>query len=295
MLAVPGLLIGLLVIGLYAPAQAGDDEAAMEEQPDYVGTATCLMCHDSYKEGYLKTRHALTLGDKKAKPKDQGCEMCHGPGGAHMDLIGEDSGERGIRSFKGEGARKDYYKTCFHCHSPSKPEDEWTESGHFGGGILCASCHTMHDRQNPSQLFKENIEETCYSCHTSIKIQFETGRSHHPLKEETACLACHDPHGEPDELMRTETLEITCAKCHLDKVGPFAYQHLGGNSDYGEGCMNCHNPHASSHLNMLRLDSRALCLSCHTEMASHNVGKTCWGSGCHSQIHGSNRNLLFRY
>jgi len=289
------VLAALMLVLLSAVALAGDDSTEKADEPEFVGTATCLMCHEDYKAGYLKTRHALTLGARKAKPKDQGCEMCHGPGSAHMDMADGESGQRGIRAFSGKTAKADYYKTCFRCHAAEMPADRWVESEHAGGGILCSSCHTMHNRANGSQLFKKDIEETCYACHTATRLQFETGRSHHPLKEETACLSCHNPHGERDDLMRSEMLENQCAKCHQDKVGPFIYQHLDSDSDFGESCQNCHNPHASSHLNMLRLDTRALCLSCHSEMASHNIGQTCWGSGCHSQIHGSNRNLLFRY
>jgi predicted CXXCH cytochrome family protein len=86
---------------------------------------------------------------------------------------------------------------------------------------------------------------------------------------------------------------MKCAKCHPDRTGPFIYQHLSGTSDFGEGCLSCHNPHASANINLLKANGRALCLSCHTDMADHKGAATCWTSGCHSQIHGSNDNMLF--
>ncbi len=299
------LLIIAALVALLPILAIGDDEPveepSPEEQPaqveevqaDYIGTTNCLMCHADYKDGFLLTRHALSLGNPKARPAEQGCEQCHGPGSLHTEAIGNESGERGIFVFAGDRADEQYLSTCLKCHVTRIDSDDWTDSEHKASGLQCASCHDVHNGKYNHQLLKESSLDLCYSCHTSMKTQFEASRSHHPLKDDTGCTICHNPHGEPVDFLATEMLNDTCGKCHADTAGPFIYQHLGGTSDMGEGCLSCHMPHSSGNLNLLKLNGRALCLSCHTEMAEHKGAVTCWTSGCHSQVHGSNDNLLF--
>ena len=293
----------LILVPVFAFGEEADEEStdAVGEQPvvevesvsDYVGTMSCLMCHEDYKIDFLMTRHALSLGDEYAKPSEQGCEQCHGAGSLHMESIGNESGDRGINLFADDKAEEQYLATCLECHDAKIDTNNWMEGYHKEADLWCASCHDVHSRENSFQLKYEKSEELCYSCHTSIKSQFVAGRSHHPLRDDKGCVICHNPHGEPDDLLATEMLEDVCGKCHSDTVGPFIYQHLTGTSDMGEGCFNCHMPHSSGNLNLLKANGRALCLSCHTELGEHKGAATCWTSGCHSQVHGSNDNILF--
>lgn len=294
-------IIAIFPIFVFGENGSEDENGDTEEQPvvveestaEYVGTMNCLMCHEDYKEGFLKTRHSLSLGDTKAKPEEQGCEQCHGAGSLHMEMLGNEPGDRGIFLFADDKADEQYLSTCLECHDSRIDSDIWMEGYHWEAELECASCHDVHDREFDYQLKMETSLELCYSCHTSIKSQFEAGRSHHPLRDDKGCVICHDPHGEPYDMLYTETLEDVCGKCHADTAGPFVYQHLTGTSDVGEGCFSCHASHSSGNLNMLKASGRALCLSCHTEWSDHKGAATCWTSGCHSQIHGSNDNLLF--
>jgi DmsE family decaheme c-type cytochrome len=292
------ILLPIVAFGENASEEEGItelEEAVIDEEPtaEYTGTMNCLMCHEDYKEGFLLTRHALSLGDEKAKPADQGCEQCHGPGSLHLESIGNEPGERGIYAFIEDKADDQYLATCLRCHEAKIDSDSWLEGYHRTADIQCTNCHDAHSREYDYQLKEETSLKLCYTCHSTFKIQFEASRSHHPLKDDSGCTICHNPHSEPDSLLRTETLEDVCGQCHPDTVGPFIYQHLSGTSDFGEGCMNCHTPHSSGHLNLSKVNGRALCLSCHTELSDHKGGATCWTSGCHSQVHGSNDNLLF--
>ncbi len=295
----------LLIIPVFVFGDSEDTEGASEEGlmspelqeelfgADYTGTASCLMCHEDYKDGFLKTRHALSLGDKKAMPKDQGCEQCHGPGSQHVDMIGNESGDRGIFAYINDAAEGQFADNCLRCHAARINKADWLDARHTTEGIYCTGCHTVHDAEYDYQLKYATSLDLCYSCHTTVRPLFETSRSHHPLDDDTGCVICHDPHGEPDTMFYSESLELKCGKCHADRVGPFIYQHLSGTSDFGEGCLSCHMPHASANINMLKANGRALCLSCHTDLADHKGAATCWTSGCHSQIHGSNNNMLF--
>ena len=72
-----------------------------------------------------------------------------------------------------------------------------------------------------------------------------------------------------------------------------------------EGCTVCHNPHGSINLKMLTQPDPNLCLRCHAQVQGPGVARgqlyigkvnhtsflqmgTCWSSGCHTAIHGSN-------
>jgi hypothetical protein len=54
---------------------------------DFVGTDTCAGCHDVQHARFLKTPHATLLSDPSWKGKVTGCESCHGPGKAHVELM----------------------------------------------------------------------------------------------------------------------------------------------------------------------------------------------------------------
>jgi predicted CXXCH cytochrome family protein len=84
-----------------------------------------------------------------------------------------------------------------------------------------------------------------------------------------------------------------------------------------EGCITCHNPHGSINRKMLVDADPNLCLRCHAQsqtlsdaISSPAVGHiliggvdhtdflrqaTCWASGCHTAVHGSNVDPFLRY
>ncbi|MEO7995446.1 MAG: cytochrome c3 family protein [bacterium] len=136
-------------------------------------------------------------------------------------------------------------------------------------------------------------ERFCLSCHTDTSLDFKL-RSHHPLEEnQMSCSSCHDPHAKEvkgeDLIRKTNGL---CESCHGDYAGPFLFDHpVVHDVSMGDGCLTCHNAHGSSHDHLLKIDNRGLCLQCHTDkddvgVFGHYSG-TCWASGCHSQVHGS--------
>ena len=80
-----------------------------------------------------------------------------------------------------------------------------------------------------------------------------------------------------------------CVTCHGNVAGPFVYEHDPVVGLTGEGCMECHRPHGSNNPKLLTTFSRGACAQCHTDKANnHFPGRTCWQSGCHVAIHGSN-------
>ncbi|HCF05024.1 MAG TPA: cytochrome C [Desulfomicrobiaceae bacterium] len=133
------VLLGLVLVGLTLPALAQENR--------YVGSQACADCHEaqyaSYKANSKKAHssrtvqqmasdlteeelkscfacHATGYGspggfvsfEKTPDLADAGCEVCHGPGGAHVDSGGDTS------LIKGRGAIR--VEDCMGCHTPER-------------------------------------------------------------------------------------------------------------------------------------------------------------------------------
>ncbi len=125
------------------------------------------------------------------------------------------------------------------------------------------------------------------------------------------CVQCHDPHGldikKPVGGLAMARLNQICAPCHRDQSRPFVFEHPA----LREGCTTCHAPHGSVSSKLLRERDVNLCLKCHAQIQGNLVpGETfigqvphnqflrmgtCWSSGCHTAVHGSNMSRLLLY
>src|SRR4051812_8487794 len=91
-----------------APAKAAAPKA------EYVGTETCLGCHDDATKELGKTVHWKS-SHPRSPAANMGCESCHGPGSRHIEDPGDDTS---IRKFDKMAAR-DVSATCRTCHTAS--------------------------------------------------------------------------------------------------------------------------------------------------------------------------------
>lgn len=116
---------------MYTYRESAAPKAALVEElgAEYIGAASCLMCHEGYKEKYLGTLHALSLGEKYAPPSDTGCAACHDPHGSanHAQL-----------KISGNGL-------CLQCH---------TDRTNHKPGRTCwtAGCHSQVHGSNQNSL-----------------------------------------------------------------------------------------------------------------------------------------------
>jgi DmsE family decaheme c-type cytochrome len=276
----------------------GQEFSAVQGAP-FIGSQECTYCHKELKTDFLHTAHARTLLSDKLPLDSQGCEMCHGAGGAHAVLRSRGT----IFAFDWKDS-KNADQICLRCHTWLTSDHEWLRTSHSKAGVSCVKCHNphqAHDENNERFLLVSQQDRLCATCHRDAANEF-TRFSHHPVRMDKGqepgasamhCTSCHDVHsGTERAMLATRRVSDTCAKCHADKAGPFVFEHMGAQEGIGEGCMTCHAQHGSLSPTLLIADGRALCMQCHTDQAQHNFPMTCWTSGCHSDVHGSNHSFL---
>jgi DmsE family decaheme c-type cytochrome len=261
---------------------------------EFVGEATCAGCHDSEAKGLATTLHGKARDARTPAASGHSCEVCHGPGQAHVD-----SGDpTKIKRFE-TLAPREASAICLSCHNKAS-HAQWQGSMHDARNLSCTTCHSVHNPKSPtSQLKTATTMQTCVSCHkTEVAKQERSG--HMPLREgKMDCGSCHNPHGSTNVRMLKigNSVNETCVSCHAEKRGPFLWDH----APVREGCNTCHDPHGSNNDRMLVAKLPMLCQRCHigarhpstiydaTQLAARSnrlIGRGC--VNCHSQIHGSN-------
>ena len=283
----PLAVVGLaLVLGFAAngaaqaakPAPAAPAVAAAESE--FVGTDTCVQCHEEVVKDWKLTPHAAS---------SKGCEGCHGGGKAHVDAGGD---KTKIKVFKTLSARESS-ATCMECHNKAG-QKHWMGSTHDSRNIACTTCHNPHPKGGmvPKALLVKPQALLCTSCHLQKKAQL-LRPGHMPLREgQMQCTSCHNPHGTPNDKMLLQTsVNQNCYTCHAEKRGPFLWEH----APVRENCLNCHDAHGSINDKMLKVKMPLLCQQCH-QTSSHPgpaypaQSRYAFNQGClhcHPAIHGS--------
>ena len=307
-------LPGAIVTGAYASGpQAKPATPAPKADGDYVGSDTCITCHDDQNRRIKDTPMGKVLLAHPRTPAEQrGCESCHGPGKAHVEAGGgkETIPVRFTRDAK--SSVEEQNSTCLSCHSKGN-RLFWTGSPHQSRAVSCVDCHTVHYGSIPEKLEKQRISsdarynspltdvagikkqqpELCLTCHQMRRAQLQRS-SHMPYREgKVTCTSCHNPHGSPNPSQLIQaTVNENCLSCHTERRGPFLWEH----PPVMENCANCHEAHGSNNPQLLKVRMPRVCDSCHVTsrhptqpqpLASvKNFNRGC--TNCHVQIHGSN-------
>ena len=246
------LLAALSLAGFLLVSCAGVQRTVLAppgiEGAHFTGNKTCFECHTNITRGFSASPHARLHVEGARMQEASGCESCHGPGSRHVAAGG------------GRGK---------FIHNPGRDA------------------------------------ATCFTCHLQTHAEFNLPQHHPVLEHRMNCVQCHDPHGadimQPAGGLALSRLNQQCAPCHREQSQPRVYEHEA----MREGCTACHNPHGSIHAKMLAERDNNLCLKCHaqTQGASLAAGEfvigkiphsqlmsrgSCWSSGCHTAVHGSN-------
>lgn len=272
------------------------NRAGGQTNVEYIGTDTCLECHDTVIHSLEKTPHAQ-VSSTKGSVSVGSCESCHGPGSIHM----EDPEVKGsIRSFN-LTSNEETAAVCLSCHGNSTRFQDFRNEKHYLTGESCTACHTLHQNQPRGKLLSDTPEKLCFQCHQEKEAAFALPY-HHKVKEgRMTCWSCHDPHNTEVSSQRIgpQAIYQRCVSCHPSQKGPFTYEHLSVNTGR---CGVCHRPHGSENARLLkRTNQYLLCIECHSgpslsaqllgpktprfHITSKSTYQNC--TICHTRIHGS--------
>ena len=214
-------------------------------------------------------------------------------------------------------------QACADCHQPIVRQSFASPHAHLlldltniPGGISCESCHGPGSKHvevaNANFIINPRKDpNACFRCHDRTAAEFQLP-SHHPVIEgHMSCDQCHDPHGGditgPGHGLAMARMNENCATCHHAETKPFIFEHPA----MREGCATCHDAHGSINRMMLTQADNNLCLRCHAQVQGPGAAGdfyigavphrallqmgTCWSSGCHTAVHGSDIDPRLRY
>lgn len=254
------LLLGLAGLGSAALNSCSTGPLSLTTAPEIQGAAfagdkSCAECHTNICRVFPASPHARIRLEDSKAAGQTGCESCHGPGSLHI-AAGGGRGKFIVNPGKSPGA-------CFECHRP-------------------------------------------------VEAEFRLPQHHPVLEQKMSCVQCHDPHGrdifKPAGGLALARPNESCGQCHREQTRPFVFEHPA----LREGCTACHNVHGSVNAKLLTQRDSNLCLRCHAQVQGPSVARgqfyignvdhtsflrmgSCWSSGCHTAVHGSNLDIRLRY
>ncbi len=196
--------------------------------------AKCASCHVS---GYEPKRPVGGRGPRMTyRALGVHCEMCHGPGAAHV-------------AFHKQGAQGT---------DPLKPYEDYAHDRAVG---VCLQCHMesevvgrgfrpgddVFEHRDPTLLIDpERIDPSGRSLELIYDgVPFSVSRC--AAEGKLTCISCHDPHGSsnPSQLRKPPEDDALCTRCHeAIAKNPEAHTHHDRNGSGGR-CVNCHMPFLS--------------------------------------------------
>ena len=195
-----------------------NSQTPMEER-----SAACLTCHQGGKRIHWQmSAHA---------GREVSCTSCHQIHTAH------------------DKARDKLTQTevCFACHKEQRAQlNRPSRHPIREGKVACSDCHNPHGTAGEKLLVRDNVNDTCYSCHMEKRGPFV--RTHQPVQEN--CAICHNPHGTVNDNLLRQRAPFLCQQCHeptshRGNVASFTgpANTAGGSTSanfLARGCLNCH-------------------------------------------------------
>lgn len=211
LLVIFGLTAGLSLA--WVPSASAKEEVTLlslhQAGAKYVGTETCITCHEKQGEAFDLSAHAR-VSIKGEETYAQGCEMCHGPGSVHVDA----GGGKGLLVNP-----KKNPETCFTCHTDKRAETNLPFHHPIKEGKMsCSDCHDSHgpEARPWTSTSMDDINEACYKCHKDQRGPFVF--EHEATRE--GCTTCHKVHGSINDKMLVVRDNNLCNRCHAQENFP---------------------------------------------------------------------------
>jgi DmsE family decaheme c-type cytochrome len=189
--------------------------------PPDVQDQACLTCHQGGKRiHWASSAHAT---------RDTTCVSCHQVHTAHDK----------VRDKRAQA------QVCFTCHTEQRAQVNRPSRHPIPEGtVACSDCHNPHGSAGPSQLVRDSVNETCYTCHMEKRGPFV--RTHQPVQEN--CAICHNPHGTTTPNLLKVRAPFLCQQCHepTSHRGVIPGNITGTGTALtrsvvlARGCLNCH-------------------------------------------------------
>ena len=186
-------------------------------------SAACLTCHQGGKRIHWQmSAHA---------GRDVACSSCHQVHAGH-DKVRD---------------KQTQTEVCFACHKEQRAQlNRPSRHPIKEGKVACSDCHNPHGTAGEKMLVRDNVNDTCYSCHMEKRGPFV--RTHQPVQEN--CVICHNPHGTTNGNLLKLRAPFLCQQCHeptshRGNVASFTgpANTAGGSTSanfLARGCLNCH-------------------------------------------------------
>lgn len=290
-LRVSKTLVLLLLLFAVPPLVAGSPPYSRAEMT--AQSAACLDCHQEAADNLKGSKHQFTDSVDIATRIAVGCIGCHDGWESHLENPTKDNIIVPSALVMPKQA-----EVCGRCHLNEHQATMVTTDPHGRAQLNCSTCHTLHGN-HAKALVKDENENFCGSCHTSVLAQFRS-RSAHPLvTNNIECSSCHYPSDIKDHLL-ARGIDWTCQNCHSEYAGPHAFEHPVTETYLfnGGGCTECHNPHGSANDRLLAQPGNGVCLQCHGVPPGHRAAHSGMAMkvscvNCHTDIHGSDEDSKF--
>ena len=192
-------------------------------------SAACLSCHQGGKRIHWQmSAHA---------GRDVACSSCHQVHAQHDKARDKET----------------QTEVCFACHKEVRAQVN-RPSRHpiREAKVACSDCHNPHGSAGDKMLVRDNVNDTCYSCHMEKRGPFV--RTHAPVQEN--CAICHNPHGTVNDNLLKARAPWLCQQCHEPT------SHRGNLAGFEPGTGNTNRTRG--------LTQARACLNCHTNIHGTN-------------------------
>ena len=185
--------------------------------PPEAQNQACLTCHQGGKRMHWQVSlHAS---------RDTTCTSCH------QIHTGHDK----VRD------KQEQAQVCFTCHKEQRAQINRPSRHPIPEGkVVCSDCHNPHGSAGEKNLVRDNVNDTCYTCHMEKRGPFV--RTHQPVQED--CSICHNPHGTTTPNLLKQRSPFLCQQCHEASSHQANIASLTGTSTsantIARGCLNCH-------------------------------------------------------